>query len=164
MTYHADGLQFSYPADWNLTAGSRSLGLDTHIVAFVGTGQGAAPCSTPDPDGFQLCALFSPTLAPNQVVIEIAVDDMAPWEPSIWMNPPTAAWNMLIGGQPAATGPSVVVPHKWGADVVTCWVLTSAQDQNRHYVLTAAMRGPDTATLKAQVNALLATVQFDPAQ
>jgi hypothetical protein len=45
---------------------------------------------------------------------------------------------------------------------VTTWVLSSLQDMNRHYQITVAMRGPDLAGLQAQVDALLASVTFDP--
>jgi hypothetical protein len=162
LTYHADGLQFDYPASWRLTPSTKSFGLTTRIVAFVGTGEGAAPCDPPSIDGSRLCSIFTPSLAPDQIVLEIAVDDTTPWQPTEWLNPPDTAWNIVVGGLPATTGRSVVVAHKVGADVVTCWVLTSAQDENRHYVLTAAMRGPNIAPLKAQMDALLASVTFDP--
>lgn len=60
------------------------------------------------------------------------------------------------------TGRSVVPARQLDADSVTTWVLSSLQDMNRHYVLTAAIRGPDNAGLQAQLDALLASVSFDP--
>jgi hypothetical protein len=161
-TYHADGLRFDYPAAWTLTQSSTVIGA-TRIVAFVGTGEGAAECNPvaiPTGGGERLCSLFSASLAPDQIVLEIAVDDTTPWQPAKWLNPPDSARSIVVGGLPAMTGPSVVVPYRVGADVVTCWVLTSLQNMNRHYVLTAAIRGPDLAGLQAQVDALLASVTF----
>jgi hypothetical protein len=163
-TYHADGLRVDYPDGWTLTQSSTVIGA-TRIVAFVGTGEGAAECNPvaiPTGGGERLCSLFSASLAPGQVVLEIAVDDTKPWEPTKWLNPPDSTRSIVVGGLPAMTGPSVIVPHQVGADVVTCWVLTSLQDMNRHYVLTAAIRGPNLTGLQAQVDALLASVTFDP--
>ncbi len=165
-TYHADGLRFDYPAGWTLTQSSTVI-VSTRIVAFVGTGQGTAECNPvaiPTGGGERLCSLFSASLAPDQVVLEVAVDDTTPWQGLKWkwLNPPDSARSIVVGGLPAVTGPSVVVPHHLGADVVTCWVLTSLQDTNRHYVLTAAIRGPNLTGLQAQVDALLASVTFDP--
>ena len=64
-TYHADGLRFDYPAGWTLTQSSTVIGA-TRIVAFVGTGEGAAECSPvaiPTGGGERLCSLFSASLA-----------------------------------------------------------------------------------------------------
>lgn len=163
-TYHADGLRFDYPAEWTLTPSSTVFGA-RRIVAFVGTGDGAAECdpaAIPSGGGERLCSLFTPHLAPGQVVLEIVVDDTTPWQPAAWLNPPDTARSIVVGGLPAVTGSSVVQAHKVGADVVTSWVLPSLQDMNRHYVLTAAMRGPNLAGLQAQIDALIASVTFDP--
>ena len=161
-TYHADGLQFDYPAAWDRTPSSFQMSPDVRFAAFVGTGQGDVECTpVPDGSGARLCNMFSINLAPNQIVIEVAVDDSAPLQTTHWLNPPISEPNTIIGGMPAIKGRSVAVASKVGADVVTCWVLQSPQDPNRHYVLTAAWRGPNRADLQAQVDALLASVRFD---
>ena len=169
-TFHEAGLAFDYPSSWTR---STAQGLGTNGIAdlvFIGSGEGTASCvpMSPPPDdgtGFE-CTSFKAALKPDTLVarIEIVQQGIDNRFPGVarWDIAAGGTRRIVVGGLPAFTGPSMSSHSALGADGVTTWVLSSLQDMNRHYQITVAMRGPDLAGLQAQVDALLASVTFDP--
>jgi hypothetical protein len=169
-TFHEAGLAFDYPASWARTSsqGFSAIAGITDLF-FIGSGAGTATCvpMSPPPDsgtGLE-CTSFEASLKPDTLVARIEIDQQGIDN----RFPGVQHWDIaggtrriVIGGLPALTGPSIVSHLTLNADRVTTWVLSSLQDMNRHYQITVAMRGPDLAGLQAQVDALLASVMFDP--
>jgi hypothetical protein len=171
-TFHEAGLAFDYPASWTRSSaqGCANPGIaGSADLVFIGSGSGTATCTPMSPPvdggGFEYRS-FEAALEPDTLVARIEIDqrgidnrfpDIQHWDIAAG-----GTRRIVVGGLPAFTGPSNVSHSALGANRVTTWVLSSLQDLNRHYQITVAMRGPDLASLQAQVDALLASVTFDP--
>jgi hypothetical protein len=167
-TFHEAGLAFDYPSSWTRSTAS-GLGLvGVTGVIFIGSGTGTAACTPavpPSDGGSQLCTTFVASLEPGTIVARIeihqTISDPFPVAQR-WDIVAGGTQRVVVGGLPALTGPSLLSHSALNADRVTTWVLSSLQDMNRHCQITVAMRGPNLADLQAQVDALLASVTFDP--
>lgn len=169
-TFHEAGLAFDYPWTWTRSSAQGLGAVGIADLVFIGSGAGTATClpMSPPPDDVtgSECSSFEASLEPDTLVarIEINQDGIDQRFPLVrrWDIAPGATRRIVVGGLPAFTGPSMSSHLDLGADRVTTWVLSSLQDMNRHYQITVAMRGPDLSGLQAQVDALLASVTFDP--
>jgi hypothetical protein len=169
-TFHEAGLAFDYPSSWTRSSaqGCSAIASVADLV-FIGSGSGTATCTPMSPPvdggGFEYRS-FEAALEPDTLVARIEIDQQGIDNryPAVqrWDIALGGTRRIVVGGLPAFTGPSNVSHSALGADRVTTWVLSSLQDMNRHYQITVAMRGPDLAGLEAQVDALLASVTFDP--
>ena len=157
--FHEAGLMFDYPAAWTFSSSQALTSGGLAPAFFLGSVRASATC-VPASGGAIECATFLASLAPNTVAVKVAIDGSTPWMQHDIRE--GTGRTVVIGGLPALTGPSQLVASRMGADRVTTWIVTSLQDVNRHYVITVAMRGPDLAGLQTQVDALLASVSFDP--
>jgi hypothetical protein len=167
-TFHEAGLGFDYPSSWTRSAAKGLGATGLADLVFIGSGTGTATCvpmSSPSDVTGSECSSFDAPLEPNTLVARIEIDQMSSYPFPVaprWDIAGGGTRRIVVGGLPALTGQSIVSHLSLNADRVTTWILSSLQDMNRHYQITVAMRGPDLAGLQAQVDALLASVTFDP--
>lgn len=166
--FDRDGLAFDYPAAWTATAS----GLNMHYVTildFVGTGLGTAKCETKTPgpsDNFTSETECGAELAvkPGQVVVELLRSDGPPRPGPI--DPADASAlgigqrYVTVGGLPA------IFEEKNPADGLTAstldWTLSMPGQVISRYGLHVEMMGPGLDKMRAQVEALVASLRFDP--
>ena len=163
--FDRDGLAFDYPAAWSVT----TSGLNEHyitILDFLGTGSGSAGCTliTPGP----LDQFISSTecgidikLDPGQVVVELSQQN---GPPRVVIDPglPTTGGGqrVTVGGLPAVA--STNTDPRYGAEVALTWELSMPAQLYGSYSINAYLRGPGVEAQRAQVEALVASIVYDP--
>ena len=164
-TAHFDtsGISFDYPAAWQSVSVGRILHYET-VVAFL-TSAGATasePCGSAYIPGLGGDCSDVVTLPADSVVVKI----------SMWGGPPSGpagaigallaqGWSSTtVGGEPAAFTPQALqgIP---GSDRSLVWAVgvPGSGNEQAAYWITAGIRGPDLASIQAQVEAMIATVR-----
>lgn len=75
---------------------------------------------------------------------------------------PADATPLTVGGLPAYVEPASSVPASVRADLSFVWTLAMPGSVDNYYTVSADIRGPGTAETKAQVDALIASLRYDP--
>jgi len=159
--FDRDGLAFDYPASWNTSVS----GLNMHYVTildFLGTGSGLATCEaiTPGPNdkflsGSQCGANL--TVGVGEVMVELSRQDGPPGPGPIDPGNPNAldprGKYVTVGGLPAVFQDS-------GATLD--WTLSVPGQLISRYVIHAEIKDPGADTMRAQVEALVASIRYDP--
>lgn len=181
-------LSFDYPASWTLTdrdifqatnglSSASNEGMPA-VFGFVGNGSAQESCV---PGGAQAMPQCSTTwgLADNTIVMrfEVAITPHMSREKS----PPTYAWtgqeandgvtipgaqNLTLDNLPARFVRSATnaVPFRAetvpGATAVLWWGIPSQSTLQFGWTIVAAIRGPNTAELESQAEALVASIHF----
>jgi hypothetical protein len=157
--FDRDGLAFDYPATWTVSPSGVNLHLIT-VLDFLGTGTGRETCTvvTPGPGifgGASCEAQFQ--IEPGQVVVEISIGTgpggLAPIDPR-------ATNAVKVGGLPATFED---VGSAAPGSAVLEWELSVPGDSTSRYHIQAVIKGPGEEQLRAQVQALVASIRFDPA-
>ena len=164
--FDRDGLTFDYPASWSTSVS----GLNMHYVTildFLGTGSGLATCTTTTPgpsDQFlsETDCGSNLTVGPGQVVVELSRQDGPPHGP---IDPTNASALSLgdkyvtVAGLPAifrATSP------RSAADLALEWDLSVPGQLASQYMLRAEIKNPGADQMRAQVEALVASIRYNP--
>jgi hypothetical protein len=161
-----DGLAFDYPAAWTATTSGQNMRYVT-VLEYVGTGSGLATCVpvAPGPsDQFISGTNCSDTVkvGPGQVVVELMQQDGPPRPGPI--NPsdpsgldPTSKY-VTVGGLPAifSEGRSTDSP------VTLDWTLSVPGELMSRYRIHVEMKAPGVDEMRAQVEALVASVKYVP--
>jgi hypothetical protein len=155
------GLAFDYPADWQLSTPDFRMHY-SQIMAFVGTGYGTAGCQSVGDNGQQCGADLH--VGAGQVLIEVSdvfgPPRMAPIDPSDPTPLVAGERYVTVGGLPAVAGEST---ETYGAaELVRAWMLSKPGDIVGSYEVQAYFRGPGIDALEAQVEALVASIVYDP--
>jgi hypothetical protein len=164
--FDRDGLAFDYPAAWMATTSGQNMHYVT-VLDYIGTGSGLATCVpvTPGPtdqfiSGTNCGANVS--VGPGQVVVELMRQDGPPRPGAI--NPsdpsgldPTSKY-VTVGGLPAifTEGRSTDSP------VTLDWTLSVPGELSSRYQIHVEMKAPGLDEMRAEVEALVASVQYDP--
>ena len=165
--FDRDGLAFDYPASWKTSVSGFNMHYVT-ILDFLGTGSGTANCKTTTPgpgDQFtesQECGADL-TVGPGQVVVTLSSSDGPPRSGPIDPNDPNGigpgGTYVTVGGLPAVfDGQSQSV----SADVALSWTLSVPGQLMSRYVVQADIKGPGVDQMRAQVEALVASIRYSP--
>lgn len=156
------GLHLSYPASWS----ARTVDLPLHyenVMAYVGSGSGTMTCGSDFIPGLGGTCAEQFDLSPDTVVLKVtrASGPPSPDGPVAWSlaNDPGVA-PTTIAGQPGTVQTLDQPPS--GVDSAVMWIFTNPSDPLGSYRITAYMRGPDVASLRAQVEAVLKTASIGP--
>ncbi len=166
--FEADGLAFDYPAAWRLSPS----GLNEHyvtVLGFLGTGSASAACKqmTPGPSDTFISGATCQTnvkLDPGQVVVELLRSDGPPRPGPI--DPEDHAFLgdgdrfVTVGGLPAIAGQDA--GHPWGSDQALTWTLSVPAELISRYQISAYIKDPGVEEMQAQVEALVASIAYDP--
>ena len=160
--FDRDGLAFDYPASWKSSVSGLNMSYVT-ILDFVGTGSAVATCNaiTPGPNDKSLggteCGAHL-TVAPGEVVVELSLQDGPPRPGPIDPNDPSAldpaAKYVTVGGLPAIFEDS-------GAKLD--WTLSVPGQLISRYGIHVEMKDPGAAQMRAQVEAMVASLHYSPA-
>lgn len=161
--FERDGLVFDYPAEWKATVS----GLNEHyitILDFLGTGSGLASCQpmTPGPGdqfiGGTTCGT-DVSVGPGQVLLEIDLSvgppRPGPIDPADPAGLQAGQKYVTVGGLPA------IFEEQLPRDILI-WTLSVPGQLISRYYLTAQLKGPGIETMRAQVDALVASIEYDP--
>ena len=159
--FDRDGLAFDYPASWKTSVSGLNMHYIT-ILDFLGTGSGLATCTaiTPGPsDKFissEECGA-NLTVGAGQVMVELSSQDGPPRGGPIDPNDPSgldpAGKYVTVGGLPAIFEDS-------GATLD--WTLSVPGDIESRYLIHAEIKGPGEDEMRAEVEALVASIRYDP--
>ena len=145
------GLHFSYPADWSASTVDLPLHYE-NVMAYVGSGTGTMTCGSDFIPGLGGTCSEQLHLSTNTVVLKVAQASgpPSPNGPVRWSlaNDPGVA-STTIAGQPGTVQTLGQPPS--GVDSAILWVFANPSDPLGSYRVTAYMRGPDLAGLRAQV-------------
>jgi hypothetical protein len=163
--FDRDGLVFDYPADWQASVS----GLNEHyitILDFLGTGSGLATCTalTPGPSDQFLSGTQCGTdirVDPGQVMVELSRSDgpggLGPIDPA---DPSGIAYGgkyVTVGGLPA-----IYSEDTSNAIIALDWILSVPTELISRYRIHAHIKGPGVERMRAQVEALVASIAYDP--
>lgn len=159
--FDQDGLAFDYPASWKTSVSGLNMHYIT-ILDFLGTGSGLATCTaiTPGPsDKFissEECGA-SLTVDAGQVMVELSSQDgpphPGPIDPSDLKALAAGQKYVTVGGLPAIFEDS-------GATLD--WTLSVPGQLISEYYIHAEIKGPGDEQMRAQVEALVASIRYDP--
>jgi hypothetical protein len=156
------GLTLDYPAAWRLSrAGSEAdIGYIT-ILAFLGSGTGQEICT---PVGVTVQCYSDIHLQDDQVMVRLSQLTQpvgGPFDPADakWVGPGQEL--VTVGGLPATFTQSS--RSGWySSDLALVWDLSAPGSPLARYEIAAYIKGPDVASLRTEVERLVASVRFDP--
>ena len=160
--FDRDGLAFDYPASWKTSVS----GLNMHYVTildFLGTGSGLASCTaiTPGPNdkfisGTECGAHL--TVGAGQVVVEVSLQEGPPGlgliDPSDPSGIDSGGKYVTVGGLPAIFSDS---------GTTLDWTLSVPGQLMSRYRIHVEMKDPGAEQMRAQVEALVASLGYSPA-
>jgi hypothetical protein len=166
--FDRDGLAFDYPASWKASVS----GLNEHygtILDFLGTGSGLATCApiTPGPSDQFIsgteCGTYI-TIGPGQVVVELSrgggPGTFGPIDPADPTGLAAGGRYVTVGGLPAISGGQNT--SITDADLTLDWTLSVPGELNSRYDLRAEIKNPGVDQMRAQVEALVASIRYSP--
>ena len=164
--FDRDGLAFDYPAAWTATTSGQNMHYVT-VLDFIGTGSGLATCVpvTPGPSDQFISGTncgANVTVGAGQVVVELMRQDGPPRPGPI--NPsdpsgldPTSKY-VTVGGLPAIFTDGRLTD----SPVTLDWTLSFPGELTSRYQIHVEMKAPGLDEMRAQVEALVASVKYDP--
>ena len=158
-TFDEGGLAFEYPAGWQEYHYDVRSSFST-VIAYLGTVNVPEPCATTvasDSTGVDCEDRF--TLAADTLVVDV----MSNGAPGLDITQvPSDATALTIGGLPGyveTNGPDAAVP---GVDRTVTWTIATPGFIDNDFTIYAQLRGPDLTRLQAQLDALIASLRYDP--
>jgi hypothetical protein len=148
------GIVFDYPAAW------REFHYDfqssfTSLVAYLATVDVPDPCvrwtGSPGEGGAECGARY--TLGPNDAVVEVSADGFPGFN---LLDTPANAAPLTVDGLPAWVEAGTGVPGDQG----WTWTIARPGSTDNFYRITATVHGPDLATIRAQLDALVASLHY----
>jgi hypothetical protein len=170
ILFDREGLAFDYPASWR-TSVSSMPGSASGFPYFLGTGSGSSSCQSLGPSvrmNEETCH-EDLEIGAGQVVVELVRSESSPQYP--WSSPidpsdpsqlKAGETFVTVGGLPAILRDYASVSGSDGRISAT-WTLSVPQEPVSRYLVVATMEGPGLQQMKAQVQALVASIRFDPA-
>jgi hypothetical protein len=164
--FDRDGLAFDYPASWRLTASGQNMHYIT-ILDFLGTGSGLATCAavTPGPSDLFISGTdcgADMNVGPGEVEVQLSRGDgppHGPIDPSASFAIGDAGSHVVVGGLPAIFSED----GSTASDSATLrWTLSVPDKAMSLYNIEARMRAPGLDLARAQVQALIASIRYDP--
>ena len=166
VRYDNAGITFDYPASWHPSGQP----LNEHYITirgYVGTASGDDSCVTITPgpgDTFISETACSPggSVGAGQVLVKIETTDGPPGrlpliDPSDPSRLQAGQRYVTVGGVPA-----ILTEQGTASDSRLTWEIPSPKSMLSEYIIQAEFNDPDAAGLRAQVEALIASVGFDP--
>lgn len=146
------GLVFDYPASWHVYRYEMVTSFSTLLV-YLATGPVRNPCTTTvkGENTSRTCKVESLDLGPDALVMRIEQWGAPGF--NILETDPGDGVRTTVAGLPA-------IKTDLGNRVE--WKLTMPGSVDNWYEIHAAMRGPDLDPLRAQVEALVASLRYDP--
>lgn len=155
-TFHKNGLVFEYPAAWRVFHYSEVSSF-SNLIAYLATVDVPDPCTT---SANETSCGSTYRLDPDSLVVTVRNNGNPTFD--ILQGRPSDAQAMTVGGLPAYVEPESAQVLGIGADVGVVWTLSMPGSVDNFYTISADIRGPDTARLRDEVDALVASIRYDP--
>lgn len=167
--FDRDGLIFDYPASWRASVS----GLNMHYVTildYIGTGTGLATCTaiTPGPSDQFLSGSqcgSNVKVDPGQLVVTLSRQDgpprPGPIDPADASALAAGEVYVTVGGLPAIFGGETQGAS--ASEVILSWTLSVPGELISRYIISAEINGPGVDQMRAQVEALVASIRYSPA-
>jgi hypothetical protein len=155
------GIAFDYPAAWAISYPDFDMHY-SRIVAFLGTGTATAACQSVGDNGQQCGPDIR--VGPGQLMVEVAnifgPPKMSPIDPADPAPIADGGRYVTVAGLQAITGDGPAADL--GVDVAIGWTLSKPGSVEGRYALDVRMRGPGLEAMRAQVDALVASLVYSP--
>ena len=155
-------VSFDYPAGWHLTVVDHPLHYET-VLAFLTTdaAEASESCGPGYIPGMGGDCTDRYHLAANSAIVRVSAWDGPP-EPGGFLTGFPGWQRLTLAGQPAAYSGSPPPGYAIrDADETLVWVIAGpGPDDLVGYAFTANIRGPQTATIRSQLEAILATLKL----
>ena len=160
--FAAPGIAFDYPAAWNATQLDTQFHYET-VVGLLGSGQFAEACPSDAQPGQMNTCTERVSLSPGKVVVQV----------STWQLPTPAGMSQVqyqLSADPSAApltvdGKRAALSQEGepmnGADQHWLWLVDAPGSTWTAYGIEAWLRGPDADVLRAQLDALVATMSVE---
>ena len=158
-TFDEGGLAFEYPAAWQEFHYDVQSSFSS-VIAYLATVNVPEPCATTvasDSTGVDCADRF--TLSADTLVADVVSYAFPGFDIT---QIPSDATALTIAGRPGyveTTGSDAAVP---GVDRTVTWTIARPGFIDNVYMIEAQMRGPDLDRLQGQLDALIASVRYDP--
>ncbi len=154
--FDEQGIAFDYPAMWRVFH-YEAISSFSNLIVYLGTVDVPNPCTT---KGNATSCGASYRLAPNSIVVSVSGIGMPGF--NILDGHPPGSRALVIGGLPAYVEPQVPSDPGVGADRTMSWTIARPGSVDNAFVIRADIRGPDVDGQARQVEALIASVRYDP--
>jgi hypothetical protein len=156
LTFDENGLAFAYPAAWREFHYTVTSSFSNQI-AYLATVDVPEPCTTTADASFTTTQCANRyQLTPGTLVVSISGGGSPGFD--ITASRPAGSTALTVGGLPAYLE-TVSTP---AADEELRWTLSSPGMVDNFYSIDAQMRGPGIEAMRAQLEALIASVRYDP--
>lgn len=158
--FHEGGLIFDYPAAWR-EFHYEELSTKSQLIAYLGTVDVVAPCLTSGAaGGTQTECRDRYRLVPESLVVTIRSNGSPMFD---ILDRPPGVTPMTVGGLPGYSQvASPALDDPTGAERIVTMTIAMPGSVDNYYTITAAMRGPDLDPLQASVEAMIASLRYDP--
>ena len=155
-TFHDKGLVFDYPAAWRPFR-YEVVSSFTNLIGYLATVEVPDPC-TRGPNSIACGQGFQ--LAPNSIVVTITGHGFPGF--NILDAQPPGARALVVDRLPAYVEQLAPQERAQGADLSSVWTIARPGSVDNFLTIQADIRGPDVADQLRQVEALVASLRFDP--
>ena len=156
VAQQVDDLAFSRPSPWQWSALERPVQAgDGIVVGYLATPgvDAASLCTADDTDA---CALSADDVGAGSLAVELTSGSSL--SADVWQDePPADAEAVTVGGMPALYRES-----SDAEDQLLSWTVARPETAGGWYRLDARLRGPGQDGLRAQLEALVASLSFEP--
>ncbi|HET7517482.1 MAG TPA: hypothetical protein VFN05_07275 [Actinomycetes bacterium] len=149
-------LAFMRPTSWQWSALTAPVPAeDGEVLGYLGT-PGVDAASQCTADDAEACALTAEDIGAGSVAVELTGGTSLTSD--VWQDEaPADAEAITAGGMPALFRESTE-----GEDQVLSWIVARPETAGGWYRLDARLRGPGQQGLRAQLDALVGSITFDP--
>lgn len=159
-TFDEEGLVFAYPAAWR-EFHHPYFSTMSNSIADLATVDVPEPCATSAVSGgTQVECADRFRLTPNSLVVHVMGNGNPVFD--ILKNRPADATPLTVGGLPAYLEETAPVDPAVGADLRLTWTLSRPGFVDNFYTIAALIRGPAVGPMTDQLQALIASLRYDP--
>ena len=156
VAFHDDGLVFDYPASWRPFR-YEVVSSVSNLIVYLATVDVPDPCTR---TVNSVACGQSYHLVPDSIVVAITGVGFPGF--NILDGPPPGARALVVDGLPAYVEELPPADRAAGADSSTRWTIARPESVDNYFLVQADIRGPDVADQLRQVDALVASLRFDP--
>jgi hypothetical protein len=155
-TFHEQGLDFDYPPSWRIFRYDEVSSF-SNLIAYFATVDVGDPCTR---TANSVSCGQSYTLLPDSIVVSLHGGGFLGF--NVLDGRPPGAIALVAGGLPAYVERLAPADRAAGADVSQRWMIARPGSVSSYYSIQADIKGPDLADQLRRVEALVASLQFDP--
>ncbi len=150
------GLVFWYPASWREFHYQVPSTMST-LIAYLATVDVPEPCTR---SANEIACSERYHLVPGSLVVTVQENGWPDFD--MLDHRPADATALTVGGLPAYVETTTSDASHVGAERTVTWTLSRPGSVDNYYTIQVQLAGPDVAVVRAQLDALIASVRYDP--